>query len=87
MLNSILIRIRGALEYSEVDIIKDAGIDIIYLVFLRSGLPAVFGNSNGHRVCAPSLDKLFLYFDEAEFTQKLLRKKETSLVVAFNSID
>jgi hypothetical protein len=37
--------------------------------------------------CAPLLEDLVLYSNEAEFIQKLYHEKKKSLAVTFNSID
>ena len=59
-------------------------IDNIYVVFGNQVFQQSVGIPMGTN-CAPLLADLFLYSYEAEFIQKLVREKNKSLAVAFNS--
>jgi hypothetical protein len=59
-------------------------IDNIFVVFGNKIFRQTVGIPMGTN-CAPLLADLFLYFNEAEFIQKLLHEKNKPLAVAFNS--
>ena len=59
-------------------------IDNIYVVFGDQVFQQTVGIPMGTN-CAPLLADLFLYSYEAEFIQKLVREKNKTLAVAFNS--
>ena len=73
-------------KYSEVQIKRmlDFLIDNIYVVFGDQVFQQTVGIPMGTN-CAPLLADLFLYSYEAEFIQKLVREKNKTLAVAFNS--
>ena len=41
-------------------------------------------HSNGNQLCPLLADSFFFYFDEADFIQELLRKKDKKLAISFN---